>query len=116
VASCIGGAVLAAVALGRHRQRERSAVWIAEGYRALGSCREASGSYAIGIAVWIALIATVIGWDLNSFLQHAGAFPTLSYFTGKVTRLHWGRALLFAAWLALGGWLAAGWRTPRSAN
>jgi hypothetical protein len=61
-------------------------------------------------------VLAVVGWDLNSFAHQAHDLPTLSYYTGRITRFAWGRALVFAAWLAAGVGIAVGYlveRVPR---
>jgi hypothetical protein len=101
--------VAAALIAGRGRQRTGSGAWLTGAVRAIGRWRR-TPLFAAGIAVWVLLVLTVIGWDLNSFVHQAHDLPTLSYYFGRVTRWWWGRALVFAAWLAVGGYLAVGWR------
>lgn len=60
------------------------------------------------------LALATIGWDLNSFLHELHSLPTLSRLVGDVTRHRWGRGLTFGAWVALGAYLAAGWRRPHA--
>ncbi len=105
-------AVLALVA-GRGRQRRRSGEWVTGSFEAATRAGERPG-YAAGVVVWVVLLAAVIGWDLNSFVHQSHNLPTLSYYVGRVTRFVWGRALVFAAWLAVGAWLALARRRPAS--
>ena len=72
--------------------------------------------YAAGVAVWAVLLVAVVGWDLNSFAHQAHDLPTLSYLVGRATRFTWGRALVFAAWLAAGVGIAVGCLAARSAR
>lgn len=112
----VGLSVLATFALavvaGRGRQQQTSRQWLTgrpvEGHGA----PHPGAAYRAGIALWAILIAAVVVWDLNSFLHQAHDLPTLSYYAGRVTRFWWGRALFFAAWLALGLCLALGDRVP----
>jgi hypothetical protein len=65
----------------------------------------------VAVVLWAALVAATVGWDLVSFVFQSHDLPTLSYFIGQVTRYRIGRGVVFAVWLSLGGYLAAGWRT-----
>lgn len=111
-------ALLTAVGGGRNRQRGGSGAWARDGARALSSTlfgratRRAARATVLGAAVWVALIAAAIGWDLYSFAVQLHAFPTLSRLFGDVTRHEWGRSVVFAGWLLLGGYVALGWRRP----
>jgi hypothetical protein len=107
VGAGIAAALALAVVAGRGRQAAASRRWLTHAVRAVGG-RWPRPGYATGIAVWVVLILAVIGWDLNSFAHQARDLPTLSYEFGRVTRWHWGRALVFAGWAALGVLLAAG--------
>ncbi|MGH8987287.1 MAG: hypothetical protein ACRDXC_01640, partial [Acidimicrobiales bacterium] len=49
-------------------------------------------------------------WDAASFAAKEHGLPTLSRLIGDVTDHQWGRALVFAAWLSLGLYLALAWR------
>jgi len=56
--------------------------------------------------VWLALVGLAFAWELFAYFsspreQH----PTLSVIADEVMSVHPGRALLFLAWLALGGLL-----------
>jgi hypothetical protein len=115
VGTTIAGVALATLVVGRGRQRTTTVAWLADAGRAAVGWRERPG-YAAGIAVWAALLLATVGWDLNSFAHQAHDLPTLSYFTGRVTRFAWGRALLFAAWLAAGVGIAAGCLVERAAR
>lgn len=114
MAVALAGAVLA----GRGRQRSPSAAWVRRGARTvrrdlLGPGRRPAPLVA-ATAAWVVLAAATVGWDLNSFVHQAPYLPTLSRLVGEVTHHEWGRAAVFAAWLALGTYLAVGGRTPRS--
>ncbi len=117
------GATIAAVLIiaalgGRNRQRQASSAWVRHGAEALSAALSgrpvgrATRTTALGAAVWVALIASTIGWDLYSFALQLHALPTLSRLFGDVTRHEWGRGVVFAGWLLLGGYLALGWRRP----
>jgi hypothetical protein len=101
--------VAAVLIAGWGRQQMGSGTWLTGAVRAIGRWRR-TPLFAAGIAVWALLVLTVIGWDLNSFVHQAHDLPTLSYYFGRVTRWWWGRALVFAVWLAAGVGLVAGWR------
>ncbi len=109
--------VLLAVAVGRGRQRAVSRAWISA---AVGSARRVGVAWRtrrralIGTVGWVVLLAGTAGWDTASFVEQERSLPTLSRLFGAVTGHDWGRALVFAAWLALGLSLALGWRRPRS--
>jgi hypothetical protein len=106
VAAVIVAVVVAAIVLGRGRQRVRSAAWLVGARPALPR-----SPYEVGVAVWAVLIAAVLTWDLASVIVQAHALPTLSYWIGHLTRYDGGRAVVFALWVGLGVYLAAGWRT-----
>jgi len=107
VAAMVVAVAVAAVVLGRGRQRVGSADWLAA-----ARPRHVSRSrYEVGVAVWTVLLGAVVAWDLVSFIVQAHALPTLSYWIGHVIRYRLGRAVVFALWLGLGLYLAAGWRT-----
>lgn len=114
VAITAGAVVLTALVAGRGRQAARSTSWARA---ALVSLRHARTRpvYALGVVVWIVVIGAAIGWDLTSFVAQSHDLPTFSYLAGRITRWHWGRATVFALWLALGLVLAFGWlrRGPR---
>lgn len=124
VLAVIAAAVLGALAAGRGRQRRRSGDWAGAAVRALrgraagdtgrgpAAGRSRWSILAAGVAVWIGLAAAAIGWDLYSFLVQSHQLPTLSRLFGDVTDHSWGRGLVFAAWAALGSYLAVGWRRP----
>ncbi len=114
------GATIVAVAVatlvaGRGRQRATTGAWLTDAGRAAVGWRARPG-YAAGVAVWAVLLVAVVGWDLNSFALQAHDLPTLSYLVGRATRFTWGRALVFAAWLAAGVGIAAGCLAARSAR
>lgn len=110
--------LVAAAAAGRGRQRTTTADWLR---RAVSRLRTSSPPDAGSVdrlpargagVVWAALIAATVGWDLYSFGRQEHDLPTLSRLAGDVTAHEWGRALFFALWLALGAYLALGWRSP----
>ena len=69
--------------------------------------REAPPPWRAG-AAWGALAGTVLAFELwNYFRGPRSAHPTLSYFVSAAAGQPWSRGLLFAAWLALGGWLVS---------
>ena len=118
VGATIAAVLLAAVLWGRNRQQEGSGAWARHCAGALSSALtgratgRATRAVVLGAAVWVALIAAAIGWDLYSFALQLHALPTLSRLFGDVTRHEWGRRAVFAGWLLLGGYLALGWRRP----
>ena len=115
ILAAIGIVLLLAALAGRGRQRTRSGAWVGDGTRAiatvLGRGRIRSAA-ARGALVWALLIVATIGWDMTSFVEQKHDLPTLSRLFGAVTDHDWGRALLFAAWLVLGLYLALGRRLP----
>jgi hypothetical protein len=106
----IGAAFVAAAVLGRRRQLRTGSTWIADNARWVRHWRRQPGAQLVAVVVWAVLIMAAVGWDLVSFLAQAHAYPTLSYFIGRVTRDPVGRGLVFALWLSLGAYLAAGRR------
>lgn len=116
VLAVIAAAVLGALVAGRRRQRMHTLDWVGVLGRALGgpaSWRQPwPAPLVAGAIIWTALAAAAIGWDLYSFLVQAHQLPTLSRLFGDVTDRAWGRGLVFAAWAALGCYLAVGWRQP----
>jgi hypothetical protein len=110
VITVIAVALVAALALGWGRQRLTSRRWAARSARAIRHPGTWSGPEITAAVVWAVLLAAVVGWDAVSFAYQAHELPTLSYFIGHVTRYPIGRGLLFAVWLAVGGYLVAGWR------
>ncbi|HTX62510.1 MAG TPA: hypothetical protein VMD28_02650 [Acidimicrobiales bacterium] len=115
ILAAVGVVLALALIAGRGRQRTHSAAWtrrMLRGFRApflRGRLRTAA---VAGGLVWVLLIAATIGWDAASFARQRHALPTLSRLFGDVTDHDWGRALVFAAWLVLGLYLAVGWRSP----
>ncbi len=103
----IGGVVLVAslgtVRLWRGPSRQRSLGWLRSTGASVAGWPGRPSLYGAGVLVWLALFASVVGWDLHSFLEEVHELPTLSYLLGRVTRFHAGRAALVA------GWMAAGW-------
>lgn len=115
ILAAIGVLLLLTLLGGRGRQRKASRAWAGDAARAvrttLAGARTGTAR-AWGALVWVLLIAATIGWDMTSFVEQQHDLPTLSRIFGAVTDHHWGRALLFAAWLVLGLYLALGWRLP----
>jgi hypothetical protein len=116
VVACAAGAVALAVLAGHGRQRMTSGQWLAQAWRSGTDPAQRRTTYGRGIAVWVILVVAVLVWDLTSFAAQVHDLPTLSYFAGHVTRHHWGRSLVFVAWLALGAYFALGWRTAGRAR
>lgn len=113
VGAAVAGVVGLAAVAGRGRQREGGVAWARHAARAVAGWRRTPRT-AGAVALWVLLISAVVAWDLASFARQAHDLPTLSYFFGRVTRWHWGRSLVFAAWLAAGVAVAlAGLVTPR---
>lgn len=117
VGAAIAAVALVGVAAGRGRQWTRSAAWLrgaASAVRRTVMARDARPEPALwmGTTLWALLVAVTIGWDLDSFAHQAHSLPTLSSLVGDVTRHDWGRALVFGAWLAVGAYVALGWRRP----
>lgn len=109
----IGAVAALHVGWGAHRRTTRR--WLGQIAGALGSATRAEDwrhrrALRAGVLAWVLLAAAVIGWDLVSFLVQSANLPTLSRLAGDVTRFRWGRGGVFALWLALGAYLAAGWR------
>lgn len=114
VLAVIALAIVTATLAGRGRQQATSADWVRRGAGAMwgdvtGTSRRPR-TRVFGTLAWIVLVAATIGWDLTSFVHQAHDLPTLSRVVGDVTRHEWGRALVFAAWLALGAYLSVGGR------
>jgi hypothetical protein len=107
VATTIVVVAIVTVVAGRGRQQLTSGIWVVDVARAARAWRTRP-LYAAGVTVWVVLLLAVVGWDANSFAHQAHDLPTLSYYVGRVTRLAWGRALVFAAWLAAGFGIALG--------
>ena len=60
-----------------------------------------------GTAVWVALLAALIGWELLAlFSSPREEHPTLSSVADTIMSVHIGRAAMFALWLAAGAALA----------
>ncbi len=113
ILSAIGVLLVLALACGHGRQRERSRTWslgVARALRSVFAAGRVRTAAVGGALVWVLLIAATAGWDATSFSEQRHDLPTLSRLFGDVTDHDWGRALLFAAWLALGAYLATGWR------
>lgn len=113
----VGAVLLLALAAGRGRQRKKTRAWARDAVRTLRRVPDAwrtRPAALAGAAVWILVIVATIGWDAASFMEQERSLPTLSRIFGAVTDHEWGRAVVFAAWLALGLYLALGWRLGRS--
>jgi len=115
VGSVIGVTVILSALVGRGRQRTTSTGWARRAAAVVAGWRPRAVAgppltAVIGTVVWVALVAATIGWDLNSFVHEAHELPTLSRLFGGATDRMWGRALVFAAWVGLGGYLAVGAR------
>ncbi len=115
VLAVIGAVLVLALFAGSGRQHDTSRAWVRALFRAprtlLVSGRDTSP--AAGAIVWVLLIASTIAWDMVSFALQRHSLPTLSRLFGDVTDHGWGRALVFAAWLLLGLYLATAWRLPQ---
>lgn len=121
VGALIGVAVVGAAVAGRSRQRATTSGWargaLDAAVRAVAGRGTRPGRLAVaGLLGWTTLVLATIGWDLNSFVHQVQSLPTLSRLFGDVTREAWGRGLVFAAWLGLGAYLAAGWRRRGAAR
>lgn len=118
VLGAIACALVVAAVAGRHRQRKSSISWARDGLGAIGDDLRGPSTRGApmlaGIGIWAALIVATISWDLYSFSLEVHSLPTLSRLFGDVTAHDWGRALVFAGWLALGACLTFGWRKGRS--
>jgi hypothetical protein len=114
----IGLVLAGAVVAGRGRQRTGTRRWAGDAVRVaegvLTGRDRRPMAQVVGTVVWVVLIAATIGWDMYSFFHQAHDLPTLSRLFGDVTDHVWGRIVVFGGWLALGGYLAAGWRKPLS--
>ena len=61
-----------------------------------------------GWQIWAAVALALIGWELFCLVQGPRVdHPTLSYYLDLITIHDLGRAIAFAAWLWLGGYLVA---------
>ncbi len=60
-----------------------------------------------GTAVWVMLLAVLIGWELLAlFSSPRHDHPTMSSVADTIMSVHVGRAAMFAVWLAAGAGLA----------
>ncbi len=115
ILAAIAVVLVLALVSGRGRQRKRGRTWVSDVARAMRAPFDAGRrrtARALGALVWVLLIGATIGWDATSFTEQKHDLPTLSRLFGDVTDHDWGRALLFAAWVVLGLYLATGWRRP----
>lgn len=117
--------VLVALVGGRRKQHERSATWLRDVGRVgrvgrvpreLWTARRPRSAAVAGVLGWTLLIAATVAWDLFTFVVQRQSLPTLSRLFGDVTRYEWGRGVVFCAWVALGLYLALGWRQPPRAR
>jgi hypothetical protein len=96
-----GAEIATAIAIGAFLAAELAAV------RRGPHAQEALPRWRDG-AAWGALGGAALAFELwNYFASPRSAHPTLSYFVSAVAGQPWSRGLLFAAWLALGGWLVS---------
>jgi hypothetical protein len=110
VALVIAAAFLAALAVGRGRQRRATRSWLVDNAAWIRTWRSQPTPVVVAVVIWTLVIAATVGWDLVSFIVQSHTLPTLSYYIGHVTRYQIGRGVCFGLWLAAGGYLAAGWR------
>lgn len=113
ISAVIAVVVAATVVFGVRRQHLPSRTWLATAAHTVMRRPYRSRLYAAGIVVWVLLLTTVAAWDLFSFLSQSHDLPTLSYLIGRVTRYVPGRSAVFLTWLAVGSYLAFGWRRPK---
>jgi hypothetical protein len=104
-------AFVAAIALGRGRQRLSGRRWLRTLIGWVRAWRAQPRGAVVSVVVWTGLINGVVGWDLTSFIAQSHLLPTLSYFIGHVTRYRIGRGAVFSAWLGIGAYFVAGART-----
>jgi hypothetical protein len=65
--------------------------------------------------VWAALLLAIAAWELLAFFSSPRRdHPTLSSIADRIMSVHAGRALVFAAWLALGATIGAAGLRRRS--
>jgi hypothetical protein len=114
VALCIAAAFVVAGLVGRRRQLRTTRAWFVQSSRWIWHWRTQPRAQVVAVIVWSSVILALVGWDAASFVVQSHAFPTLSYFMGRVTRYPVGRGLVFFLWLGLGGYLVAGWRAGGS--
>jgi hypothetical protein len=115
ILAVIGVMLLSALVWGRGRQRKGSWTWVRDAFPALRAVFVAGRvrtAVVAGALVWAMLIVATIGWDATSFIEQRHDLPTLSRLFGDVTDHDWGRAVVFAAWLVVGVYLAFGSRVP----
>jgi hypothetical protein len=75
--------------------------------RWLGHPRRDPAQRCPGMAVWVALVATMAAWQLAAYLQHPRHdYPTLSSLANTALDPRPVRAAAFLAWLAIAAWLA----------
>jgi hypothetical protein len=113
ILSVVGLALLLALLTGRGRQRQRTGPWVLDALRGARDILVPSRARrwtAAGALGWMLLFAATVAWDMASFVAQRPDLPTLSRLFGDVTDHDWGRAVLFAAWLVLGLFLATGWQ------
>jgi hypothetical protein len=113
VGSSIVLVVVASVVAGRGRQTQPSSAWARGGLDGVRHWRDAAPPTVVSTIGWALLLTALVGWGLASFVAQTHGLPTFSSLVGTITRRHWGRSVVFAAWLALGATLATWNRTPR---
>ena len=112
VLATIALALVTAVVAGAGRQATTAGAWIQGPLRVRRHFGETPHA-TVAVVIWIALVASVIGWDLNSFVHQSHDLPTLSSIVGHVTSSRPGRSVVVALWLTLGAALTVGWRRSR---
>lgn len=72
-----------------------------------GHDEQAQKAVGSGLVAWGALFAVVVAWELVEYFAPGsrGAHPTLSSMGDAVERETPLKAVVFAAWLALGAWI-----------
>lgn len=100
------GAVVLGAALAHRPRRLSLSQAVARGRDWLSAQTSSPGSRLFGAAVWLAMIAVVVAWELFSFVsaEHQ-RLPTISHFIFDVTDPRGGRTAAFVAWIGL-GWYA----------
>lgn len=112
VVSAIAVGVVAMVAAGRGRQRQRSGEWVVGIARQVTGRGRRSRGEVVGAVGWLILVAGFAAWDGLSFAAGRPGLPTLSREVGILTATGAGRGVLAAAWVAWGAWIVLGRRRP----
>ncbi len=113
VIACALALLAACLLAGRQSQHRSSSSWAASSLRAITRLR-AFHPYDLLAAGWVLVVLAAVGVDLAFLADRSRSDPTLSRLIGDLTAAPAGRAVLFIAWLAWGGWVAFGWRRSRS--